>query len=141
MNGGGDDRPEALGLRPEAFIFSVALAVRLIISKQLFALPLYRTPQLDSQEYLGWAQRLAEGTFFWPSPPPHGPGYPLFLALLLRLSIPIWIAQSVLGALTSVFVAIWTARTFGRAAGIAAGVLLAIYGPLVWIDGSLFAES
>ncbi|HJW14143.1 MAG TPA: hypothetical protein VJ776_05585, partial [Thermoanaerobaculia bacterium] len=59
-------------------VFSVALAVRLAVWSQLSDHPLFRAPQLDSLEYVSWASAIAAGDFRWPSPPPHGPGYPFF---------------------------------------------------------------
>src|SRR5260370_42667204 len=66
-------------------VFTAAFAIRLEAWRELAPIPPFRTPQLDSREYLDWASRLAAGVWSLPSPPPHGPGYPFFLAVCLKL--------------------------------------------------------
>lgn len=133
-----------LGWLQAAGIFAVAALVRLVVAAQLGETPLFRWPQLDSLEYLVWARKIAAGTTVWPVPPPHGPGYPTFLGLLLRLFDDSLDAarrvQALLGAGSCTLAAAVAARAFGRRAGIAAGLLLAVYGPLVFLDVSLLAE-
>ncbi|HJW13975.1 MAG TPA: tetratricopeptide repeat protein, partial [Thermoanaerobaculia bacterium] len=106
--------------------------------------PLFRAPQLDSLEYVSWASAIAAGDFRWPSPPPHGPGYPFFLAGVFRLfpgSLPAAsVAQALLGASTCVGVAALTGIWFGPLAAWAAGLLLAFHGFAVSTDVSLLAE-
>jgi tetratricopeptide (TPR) repeat protein len=136
--------PETLGWLWAAGIFAAAALVRLIVAAQLGAQPLFRWPQLDSLEYLVWARKIAAGTVVWPVPPPHGPGYPTFLGLLLRLfgdSLDaVRRVQALLGAGSCALAAAVAARAVGRRAGIAAGLLLAVYGPLTFVDVSLLAE-
>ena len=125
-------------------VFSVALAVRLAVWSQLAGHPLFRAPQLDSFEYVSWASAIVAGDLRWPSPPPHGPGYPFFLAGVFRLfpgSLPAAsVAQALLGASTCVAVAALTGIWFGPLAAWAAGLLLAFHGVAVWTDVSLLAE-
>ncbi|HBL28867.1 MAG TPA: hypothetical protein DD490_18695, partial [Acidobacteria bacterium] len=135
------DRP---GLAGAVLVFAAALLVRSIAALQLGATPLYQTPQLDALEYLTWAQQIAAGNFLWPVPPPHGLGYPGFLGLLLALfdgsSDAARGVQALLGAGTCVLVALAGSRAFGRRAGIAAGLVLAAQGPLVFTEVSLLGE-
>jgi tetratricopeptide (TPR) repeat protein len=125
-------------------VFSVALAVRLAVWSQLAGHPLFRAPQLDSLEYVSWASAIAAGDLRWPSPPPHGPGYPFFLAGVFRLfpgSLPAAsVAQALIGASTCVAVAALAGIWFGQLAAWAAGLLLAFHGVAVWTDVSLLAE-
>jgi Tfp pilus assembly protein PilF len=118
--------------------------VRLIVATQIADLPLSRTPHYDSLEYLSWARRIAAGDFTWPVPPPHGPGYPCFLGALLALSggrsMVIALVQSIMGAFTCLLAAETGTAWFGRRAGVAAGFILALYAPLVWIDASIYSE-
>jgi tetratricopeptide (TPR) repeat protein len=108
----------------------------------LSSLPLYTTPQLDGLEFLSWARWIAAGDFHWPEDPSHSPLYPYLLAGWLRLGGVglARVAQCVGGALLCCLVAILAARHAGARAGRAAGVLLALYGPLVWIETSILAE-
>lgn len=136
--------PAALGWVGAAVVFAVALLVRWVVGAQLADEPLFRSPQLDSLQYLTWGRRIAAGDFIWPVPPPHGLGYPVLLGALLSLfdgSLDaVRVAQSFLGAGTCALVAACSSRAFGRVAGIASGLLLAVYGPLVWIDVSILGE-
>lgn len=123
----------------------LAFVVRAIVAVQLGALPLYERPQLDSYEYWVWAQSIAKGEFLRWAAPSHGPGYAVFLAVLLTLLggslVAVAIAQGALGAWLCVLCGSLAARIFGdRRAGLASGVLLSLYGPLVYLEVSLFAE-
>ena len=120
----------------------MAFVLRLITSLQLAALPIVRSPHMDSDEYLVWAQQLAGGDFTWPRFPAHAPGYPYFLGAILSIGslVTAHIVQAIVGAITCLLVALATRRLFGERAGVAAGMLLAIYAPLIWIDGLLLAE-
>lgn len=126
-------------------VFVLAVLVRLIVWAQLQSLPLVRTPQLDSREYLDWASRLAAGDLGWPNPPPHGPGYPFFLGLLLRLSSgslsAIRAAQVFLGAAHCAVIAWLGRRLFGALAGWVSGLCLTAWGVVVLTDVSVLAEA
>jgi 4-amino-4-deoxy-L-arabinose transferase-like glycosyltransferase len=128
-----------------AAVFALALVVRLAVLHQLSPLTLFQHPLLDSGEYLEWARRIAAGDFSWPAYAPHGPGYPFFLGGLLWLfggSLDsVRIAQAIVGAAACVLVADIGRRIFSRTAGVVAGVVCALYGPLVLNDISLLAEA
>jgi len=132
------------GAAAPAGVFLLALAVRLIVSGDLSAVVLWASPQLDARENLVWATALAGGDFRWPSPPTHGPTYPLFLAGLLRLFggslFAVRAAQAALGGATVILVTLLGARLFGRRAGILAGILLAVCGPVALVDVALWEE-
>ena len=124
-------------------VFLVALALRVSVIAELQPLPLFRTPQLDSLEYLEWAERYAAGDFSWPARPSHGPGYPMFLGAILAATGSLAAArvvQAVVGALTCVLVYSIALRSFGRRAATAAGLLAAAYAPLILADVSILAE-
>src|SRR5260221_5063837 len=125
-------------------IVALAFAIRVVVALQIGAMPLSRTPQYDSLEYLGWAKHLVTQDLTWPAMPPHGPGYPFFLAGLLVLTgsslTAVRIIQALAGALACLFPARAATRWFGKRAGLATGALLAVYAPLIWIDVSIFCE-
>ena len=125
-------------------VFLLALAVRLLALAELIDVPLFRTPQLDSLEYSSWARRLAEFEPAWSADLPHGPGYPLFLAALLVVSggslLVARAVQAAVGAATCWLVFRIAQRTYGPAAGAAAGTLCALYAPLILVDVSILAE-
>ncbi|HEY6049901.1 MAG TPA: glycosyltransferase family 39 protein, partial [Thermoanaerobaculia bacterium] len=127
-----------------AAVFGAAFLVRLAVWLEIRSLPIVRSPQLDSFEYVEWARRIASGDFTWPVPPPHGPGYPFFLALVLRLSAgslgAAAVVQAILGAVGCVLAARIGRKFFGREAGLLAGLLLAVEGAVALVDVSLFSE-
>lgn len=127
-----------------AAIFAVAAGLRLLVAAQLSRTVLYQLPQLDAMEFLRWAERIAAGDFSYPEYPTHGPAYPYFLALLLKLFggslAAVRAAQAMVGGLTCVLAAQIGARFWGRAAGLGVGLLLAVHGPLVLAETALWEE-
>ncbi len=142
--GAAEEKSRGRSLLPFIGIFLLALGVRLAVSTSLGHLGLWQNPQFDAHENLAWAHSLAAGDFTWPSPPTHGPAYPLFLALLLKAFGSIdaaRIAQSALASATCVLIARAGEILFERKAGIAAGLLLAVSGPVALVDVSFWEES
>ncbi|HEY3350381.1 MAG TPA: tetratricopeptide repeat protein [Thermoanaerobaculia bacterium] len=142
--GAAEEESRGRGLLPFIGIFFLALVVRLAVSSSLSSLGLWQNPQFDAHENLVWAQAIAAGDFTWPSPPTHGPAYPFFLALLLKVFGSMnaaRIAQAALASVTCVLVAKTGEILFERSAGIAAGLLLAVSGPLSLVDTSFWEES
>jgi tetratricopeptide (TPR) repeat protein len=128
----------------EVAIVLGALAVRMAVAGATWDLPLVQQPQLDSRELLSWATVIASGNHGWPLAPTHGPLYPYFLAGLLTITndalydVRLW--QAGLGA-ASVWLVIRLARRFfNRSVALMAGVLVALYGPLVYVETSLYEE-
>jgi hypothetical protein len=130
---------------PAIAVFAVALLVRLLAAWQLGSLPLSRTPQLDSAAYLMWAREIVAGGTAWPAYPEHAPGYPFFVAAILAVFdgslMPVRVCQAVLGAIGCVLTARVAARTVGPPAFLWAGLLQAVYAPLIYIETALLAES
>jgi cytochrome c-type biogenesis protein CcmH/NrfG len=126
-------------------IFAIALALRLAAGRQLGELPLSRTHHLDALEYLTWAQRIVELGFYWPPFPEHAPGYPFFLAAFLAIFdgslAEVRIFQCLLGAIGCVLTARIAARTLTPSAFVPAGLIQAAYGPLIYLDSAILAES
>jgi tetratricopeptide (TPR) repeat protein len=124
-------------------VFAVAAAVRLVVASTLWDLPLVRTPKLDSAEYWSFAQRLASGDWAWPVVAQHGPGYPLFLAMLLALGGGLKAAmalQALVGAATATMIAIVGRRLVDERTGWFAGLAYALYGPAVYADTAILSE-
>ena len=140
-----DDRPRLARKGVWLFaIFAFALLLRLFVLHQLLQLPLHRTPQLDSLEYLIRAERIRQGDFAIPDAPAHGPGYPFFAAAVLSLFdgslTALGVAQSLMGAALCLLVAGLAWHWFGRQAGILGGLLQAVNGPVILIGTSILAE-
>lgn len=140
---GAEELREGHGWLPFIGIFALGLSVRLAVSFSLAHLGLWQDPQFDAHENLVWARALASGDFTWPSPPTHGPSYPFFLALLLKVFGSVGaarVAQAALVSVTCVLVARTGEILFERRAGLATGILLAISGPVALVDVSFWEE-
>jgi tetratricopeptide (TPR) repeat protein len=120
-------------------LFALALALRLIYIHEIRSLVWFDVPLVDGASYFRIAKAIAGGDLlggrgaFW-----QPPLYSYFLAILLRIVGPdmglIYAAQSALGALSCVLAAGIGARIGGARAGIATGLVMALYGPLIHFD-------
>lgn len=129
---------------PAAIVMATAMGLRLAAINVLGALPLSRSPQLDSLEYLLWAQHLAERGFAWPEYPEHAPGYSFFVSALLWLFdgslTAVRVVQAALSSICCVLTARIAARTLTPKAYLPAGLLQAVYAPLIYLDTAILAE-
>ncbi|HET8947635.1 MAG TPA: tetratricopeptide repeat protein [Candidatus Polarisedimenticolia bacterium] len=120
-------------------LFLGAFAVRMAYIAGVRHLVWFPVPLVDGANYFGLARTVAAGHLlggreaFW-----QPPLYPYFLAALFRVvgerMLPIVTVQAALGAMTCVLAASLGARLWGSRAGTAAGVIAALYGPLVHFD-------
>ena len=122
-------------------VFAVALGARLLYLWQSADSPTALTPIVDAAGYHEIAARWAEGKgvprdLFWQSP-----FYPAFLAAVYRaLGVSVEAArlvQAVIGAATALLAGRLAAALYGGGAGLAAGLAVALCGPLVFFDGEL----
>jgi tetratricopeptide (TPR) repeat protein len=122
-----------------AAIFALALGLRLFYLAQVEPLPSFEHLLVDARSYDEWAQRIAAGDWLGDRVFYQAPAYPYFLALLYsafdRDLHSVHVLQMGLGALACVLLALATKRIFGRAAGFAAGLLMAAYAPALFFDG------
>ena len=122
-------------------IFAVALAVRLIHLLQIRSAPFFTLLMGDSRSYDAWAQQLAAGDWIGHDVFYQAPLYPYFLgivySLLGRDLFGVRVIQAVIGSSSCVLLASASRRLFGNAAGIAAGLLLALWAPAIFFDGLL----
>lgn len=125
-------------------VFGLALAVRLVhvwcIADAAF-FPLHMGDAADHHrlgEEMAAGNWLGRGVFF------HAPLYPYFLGVVYSIlgssPLAVRLVQTLLGALSAVFVAQAGNRLFGWRAGVTAGVLLALYAPAVYYD-TIFQDS
>jgi 4-amino-4-deoxy-L-arabinose transferase-like glycosyltransferase len=130
---------------PSVAVFVVAFALRLAHVLALRDSPYFARPVLDAETYYWAARALAAGQgwaerVYW-----QPPGYPYFLAGILRIAGPGLLAprlaQAGLGALTAALTCALGTRAFGRAVGLGAGLAVALYGTLVYYDAELLAPS
>ncbi|MFH1746276.1 MAG: tetratricopeptide repeat protein [Planctomycetota bacterium] len=124
-------------------IFAFALLVRLAYLHEVSESPAFEIPVVDSRTYDELARALAAGSamdqqFFW-----QPFFYPFFLYLVYALSdvsiVAAKVCQAIVGAVTCLLTYRLGRRIFDRNTGILAGVLTALYGPLIFFEGELVA--
>jgi len=125
-------------------IGALALLVRLVFLYQVSKGPTFFTPIIDSGHYNNLAKSLAAGqltgpTFFW-----QPVFYPLFFLSRIYLITGNSIGcakllQSLFGSVLCVLVYELARRIFEQRTGVAAGVIMAFYGPVMFFDSELVA--
>jgi 4-amino-4-deoxy-L-arabinose transferase-like glycosyltransferase len=124
-------------------VFLLAVSVRGAYLYEGSDNPTFRTPVVDSLTYDQLARGLVKGapmekTFFW-----QQFFYPLFLSVVYFFSnssiVCARLVQVFLGAVTCVLTYRLGERIFSRSAGVIAGCIAAVYGPLVFFECELLA--
>jgi len=117
-------------------LFLVALLIRLAFVWQIRDLPTQRWLVMDAQRYDELARTIASGDWMPREAFYQAPLYPYALAAVYAVTqgsmLAVRLLQAVLGAATVVLLALLARRLFGREAGLAAGVLAALYGPAIF---------
>ena len=120
-------------------IFGSAFLLRLLYLNQVESIPLFYAPAGDGRGYDEWAQRIAAGDWLGAGVFYQAPLYPYFLGVLQTLvGHDLWfirLVQIVLGALSCGLIFLAGRSWISRAAGIAAGLILACYAPAIFFDG------
>lgn len=121
-----------------AGICAFALLLRLIVVYQLSGSVLTEVLLGDARGYFDWASEIAAGNWRGNDVFYQAPLYPYFLAVLMKAVGPsldaIHIAQAILGSLSCALLALATSRFFSPRAGIAAGLILALYPSAIFFD-------
>jgi tetratricopeptide (TPR) repeat protein len=131
------------GMLLGAGLFLLALCVRGVYLYESSDNPTFSAPIVDSMTYDLMARKAVEGAgitdeFFWqPS------FYPLFLSAVYWFSngsiLCVKVLQVILGSLMCVLVYRLGKELFGGPTGLLAGVITAVYMPLVFFEGELMA--
>lgn len=137
------DPKESAALHEDTVVFLgiavLAFAIRLVHLLQARAVPLFDAVFMDGRSYSEWADRVAAGDWLGDTVFYQAPLYPYFLAVLkLTVGDDLWrirLVQIALGSVSCSILFLAGRSFFSRAAGIAAGVLLAIYPPAIFFDG------
>lgn len=126
-------------------LFAVAVALRLAAFVQGQALPHVTTPVLDSRYYLEVAHAIAHAGGLGAKPFFMNPGYVLLVAAFDGVfdspRAPVVLFQIALDGVTCVLTAVLTRRIFGAAAGLVAGVLVALNGSGIVAATSILPET
>ena len=144
---GSAGRGPASGARPTvgipalAAIFATALLVRLVHVWQLGASPFADLLLGDSAGYDRWARQLAAGDWLGSEVFYQAPLYPYLLGVVYAVLgsdvAVVRICQAVLGSASAVLLAAAGGRFFSPRVGIAAGAVLALYAPAIFVDATL----
>ena len=138
-------RPKAVGQTPAGFrtsaliIFAIALIVRLLHVWQMRDTLFFSVLMGDSRGYDTWARQLAAGDWLGTEVFYQAPLYPYVLgviyALVGRDLLAVRLIQAVLGGVSSVALGYAGWRLVSPAAGLVAGLMLALYPPAIFFDG------
>src|SRR5258708_19197481 len=127
--------------RNAAIIFSIALALRLLNVWQLRRSPLFDVLMGDAHGYDEWAQRIAGGEWIGREVFYQAPLYPYLLGVIYAIGgrhlLLVRLVQAAIGSASCALLGLAAARLFSRHAGIAAGLMLALYAPAIFFDGLL----
>ncbi len=120
-------------------VIGVAVAVRLIYFLSFQNSPLAGYVELDHLYYLQWAQQIADGEWLGSEVFEQAPLYPYLVGSLFRVvgeRLDLLLAlQHVAGVLTAVLVYLCGRQLFSRPVAIASGLLVAMFGPLIYYEG------
>ena len=125
-------------------IFLVALVFRLTWVLEFVSHPLGRIPYVDGIGYLLKAEDIYNGKWLPDRPFYEDPLLPYLLACLMKLMglgiVRLRVALAVMGSLTPPILFYAGRSGIGRPEGMIAGLVAAMYGPLVFADGLVEKE-
>lgn len=115
--------------------------MRLVHVWQIRASPFFSLLMGDSRGYDEWARRIAGGDWLGHDVFYQAPLYPYLLGLIYAVGgrhlLVVRVVQALIGSASCALLALAAARLFSRRAGIAAGLMLALYAPAIFFDGLL----
>jgi tetratricopeptide (TPR) repeat protein len=135
------------GLALAAVVFVVALAVRLIYAAQSSTFPLFQYPTIDAGVYYLLARDFAHGNWLYPMGEPYWqpPFYSAVLAVWMMIAGEAvrgaQNAQFVIGSINCSLIFALGSRLFGRRVGLVAGIMAALYAPMIYFDGELLTPT
>jgi tetratricopeptide (TPR) repeat protein len=128
-----------------AWVAIGALVLRVLYLLELRDTPLFAVLIGDAQQYDAWAQRIAGGRWLGTEIFYQTPLYPYLLAVVFLVAghslMAVRLLQALLGAASCVLLALAGRRFAGARAGLAAGLLLAVYPPAIFFDGLIQKSS
>jgi len=124
-----------------AAVALVALAFRVLYWTQARRTPFYDYLHLDPLYYVAWARRIAAGDWVGTEIFEQSPLYAYFLGSFFALAgeqlALLRLLQFAVGVLTCVGIWFVARYHFGPAAGLAAGLVAAAYGPFLYYEGQV----
>ncbi len=126
-------------------IFLLALAIRLLYLYDISGTPAFLPITIDANGYHKVAKEFSETgnmpiRFFY-----QPIFYPLFLSYIYKVSgasiLAAKVIQAIIGAFACSFGALLGVKLFNRATGVIAGLMLSLYGPIIFFQMQLVGES
>jgi tetratricopeptide (TPR) repeat protein len=125
--------------RPALSLFTIAFAIRLAFVLEIDGTEWGRVLVGDATAYDAWARAIAGGDWVGHEVFYQAPLYPYFLGVLYAVAGPsalvARVAQAALGGASCVLLAAAGRRFVSRGVGLAAGLVLAFYGPAIFFAG------
>ena len=120
-------------------LFAVAFLVRVVYVLEIDGTEWGRVLVGDATAYDAWAREIAAGDWLGHEVFYQAPLYPYFLAVVYAVAGPsafaVRLVQAALGGASCVLLAAAGRRFFSRNVGLAAGLVLALYGPAIFFVG------
>lgn len=131
----------ALRRRRLAYLFAFAFAIRLAHILLIRTNPFFEHPPVDAGFYVHWARGLSRFGFLGQDVYYQAPLYPYFLASIYKLIgfdflFP-RLLQAVIDAGSCILIYVLARRVGGDRVGWIAGIIAALYGPLIFFQGML----
>jgi 4-amino-4-deoxy-L-arabinose transferase-like glycosyltransferase len=128
------------------FIFVLAILLRFVHLAQIYQSPLLSVDYVpDTLPFMIIAQKIIEGNFFYTIPMNMNVLYSFYLIpfiLLFQESVlAAVVVQMAVDALSAVIIYLIGCRIFAVRAGLLAGIIYAVYAPLIWFAGTPVGES
>jgi tetratricopeptide (TPR) repeat protein len=126
-------------LWPAIGIFGLALALRALHLWQIRGAIFFGLKMGDARSFDAWARQIAAGDWLGDAVFYQAPLYPYFLGAVYALlgddPFVVRACQAILGAASCVLLALAARRLFSKSAGVAAGLILALYAPAIFAEG------
>ncbi|HVO22621.1 MAG TPA: tetratricopeptide repeat protein [Candidatus Margulisiibacteriota bacterium] len=129
---------------PWMVVFAAAFGLRLLYVLSIHNAYFFQQLQTEALHYHQWASLILGGRA--PLPPfEQSPGYPYAVAAVYALCghsvTAVAVVQALLDAATCMLLAVLGGRWFGARAGLIAGGLAAVYGPLIYFAGQMLPST
>ncbi|MFH0861821.1 MAG: tetratricopeptide repeat protein [Candidatus Altiarchaeota archaeon] len=127
-----------------AFVFFLALSIRLVYVSQALSSPFHTTLMFDSKTYDLAAHAIIEQGPIQGGVYQLGPLYTYFLAAIHVVFghdiAAVFIVQAIMEALACTIIQLLGERVYDARTGLTAGLMAAVYGPLVFYTGTILSE-
>ncbi|OQY65163.1 MAG: hypothetical protein B6D46_14580 [Polyangiaceae bacterium UTPRO1] len=124
-----------------ALVVGIALVARVVALAAMTATPYLRIDNIDARSYHAWANGILAGAWLPAGHFYQSPVYAYYLAVVAAFCgdspWPPRVIQALLGAASTGLLTVIGATIFDRRVGVIAGLLLAIYGPMILEEISL----